>query len=305
MQRDSNIVCFCSMKLKKIYRFFKYHLWSDEFYVKRNFYKSHGYKLDLNNPQTLCEKIQWLKLHDRRDFNTLCADKYLAPQYIGEKFGQDCIVPILFSTDNCKDICFENMPDIPFIIKSNHASGQYYIVKDKRDVKDWRKIQLMCRKWLDVNYYWFDKEWQYKNIQRRIIVEKLLLTSKGEIPNDYKLHCINGKVQFIYVAAQRQKLGCKHRLMYSPKWEPLMFAWDGKNVNVAELRGEEIEFPQSLSRMIEIAEGVAQNFRYVRVDFYDVDGKPYFGEITLHDGGGNDVIEPEEWDLKWSKMLKL
>ena len=93
--------------------------------------------------------------------------------------------------------------------------------------------------------------------------------------------------------------------MYSPKWEPLMFAWDGKNVNVAELRGEEIEFPQSLSRMIEIAEGVAQNFRYVRVDFYDVDGKPYFGEITLHDGGGNDVIEPEEWDLKWGKMLKL
>ncbi len=96
MQRDSNIVCFCSMKLKKIYRFFKYHLWSDEFYVKRNFYKSHGYKLDLNNPQTLCEKIQWLKLHDRRDFNTLCADKYLAPQYIGKNSVKIVLFPYFF-----------------------------------------------------------------------------------------------------------------------------------------------------------------------------------------------------------------
>ncbi len=293
------------MKFKKLYRFFKYNFFSDEYYIKKNFKKSHGYELDLNNPRTLTEKIQWLKLNERENFHTMCADKYLAPQYIANTFGKEYIVPILFETRDHKDICFENMPNIPFIIKSNHASNQYIIVKDKRDIKDWKAVQLKCRSWLDVNYYWFDKEWQYKNIKRRIIIEKLLLNAKGEIPNDYKLHCINGKVQFIYCDVGRQNAGEKHCLMYDINWEPLMFAWNGRDVDVKKLRGEEIPKPSSLPKMIEIAEKVAEKFKYVRVDFYDVDGKLYFGEITLHDGGGNDIIKPEEWDLKWGEMLKL
>ena len=297
----SDLVCLGVIYLRKVYHFLKYRIFSDKYYVRKRFYKTHGYKLDLKHPQTLCEKIQWLKLYERKDFHTICADKYAVREYIAKMFGKDILVPLVFVTDNPADINPSNINAKSFVIKSNHASGQCMIVKDIAQIKDWKSIQRKCKMWLGINYYLYDKEWQYKNIHRRILVEEFLEDKNGGIPMDYKLHCINGKVRFIYV----RNLNDGHRLMYDINWEPLMFSWNGPNVDVQAIRGNEVAKPKTLGRMIEIAEQIATRFKYVRVDFYDVDGKLYFGEITLHDGGGHDIIKPKEWDYKWGEMLKL
>ena len=136
-----------------------------------------------------------------------------------------------------------------------------------------------------------------------VIVEELLQTNEGRIPNDYKLHYMNGKLQFVYVSVDRE--GCNARNIYDANWEPLLFSWNGTEKNAKNRRGTEIDPPVSFEQMKIIGEKIAQNFKYVRVDYYDVDGKLYFGEITLHHGGGFDVFVPESYDLFYGQQLHL
>jgi hypothetical protein len=286
----------------KIGRYLKYDHKSDEKYLSELFFKRQGYKLNLNEPKTLNEKIQWLKIHNRAEFHTQMADKYAIREFIKEKIGEEFLVPLVYTTTNYYDVKPENMPDFPFIIKANHDSGSYLIVKDKNKV-DWTKLRVDCRWWLSNNYYWFDREWQYKNIKPRIIVEKLLITKAGIIPFDYKINVINGKTEFIYVSVDREN--ANKRNIYNRNWEPLYFTWANKNKNTQELRGDEIEKPSSMDKMIEIAEEIGKLFPYVRVDFYDVDGKIYFGEITQHHGGGFDQIKPIDFDYKYGELINL
>lgn len=287
----------------KIYNFLTRRLLSDKYYLKKMFKETFGRDIDFNNPKTLNEKIMWLMLYERKPFHTIVADKYRVRAYLKEQFGEEYLVPLDFVTDCYKDIVPENLPNHPFIIKSNHSSGDFMIIRDKNQVKDWRPIQMHFRKALHNNYYWQCKEWQYKNIPRKIIVEKLLETPGGHIPNDYKLNCINGKVEFIYVSIDRE--GSNKRNIYSRSWEPLYFTWAHKGKDIDHMRGEEILPPESLTTMIDMAERIAKDFKYVRVDFYDVDGVLYFGEITLHHGNGTDIFTPEEYDYKYGGMLDL
>jgi hypothetical protein len=286
----------------KIGRFLKYDYKSDEKYLSEVFFKRQGYNLNLKDPKTLNEKIQWLKIHNRADFHTQMADKFAIREYISKNIGEEYLVPLVFTTLNYRDIKPENLPDYPFIIKANHDSGSYKIIKDKSKI-DWGKLRVDCRWWLSKNYYWYDREWQYKNIVPRIIVEKLLITKAGIIPFDYKINVINGKVEFIYVSVDREN--ANKRNIYSRNWEPLYFTWASKSKNTDELRGAEIEKPSTMDKMIEISEEIGKLFPYVRVDFYDVDGKIYFGEITQHHGGGFDQIKPIEWDYKFGDMVDL
>lgn len=286
----------------KLYWWLKNNRLSDKRYLKRRFKKAQGYDLNIDNPITLNEKINWLKLNYSHPLEHVMADKFAVRQYIAEKFGEEYLVPLLFETTNPDDIVPDILPDIPFIIKANHDSGSYIIVKDKKDI-DWKKAKFDFKFWLSRNYYWVDREPQYKKIQPRIIIEKLLLTKSGKIPNDYKLHCINGQVEFIYVSIDRE--GINKRNIYNKNWEPLYFTWAYKSKDIKKLRGEEINKPSTLSKMIEFSETIAKEFPYIRVDFYDVDGKLYFGEITQHHGGGFDQIRPIEWDYRFGNMLNL
>lgn len=289
--------------LRKIYIFFKFRLFNDEYYIKKNFFKNHNYKFDIKHPKTLNEKILWLKLNDRGNpFYTVCADKYAVREYLTKEFGSEFLIPLEFETTDVSKISPDNLPDYPFIIKTNHDSAHYYIVKDKSKV-NWKKIQTDLTIWMNENYYHVEKEWQYKNIKPRVIVEKLLECSNGKIPNDYKLNCINGKVEFIYVSVDREV--SNKRNIYSRAWEPLHFTWAKPGKDISKLRGPEIEPPLSIDKMIEIAEKIAERFRYVRVDFYDVDGKLYFGEITLHHGGGYDIMTPFDRDEYYGNLLKI
>jgi hypothetical protein len=288
---------------KNLYVLLKYKIFSDEFYVKKRFYKSHGYKIDLKNPKTLNEKMVWLKLNDRRNpFYSICADKYAVRDYVRKEFGEEYLIPLVMETNDVTKIIPQNLPDDSFIIKTNHDSAHYIIVKDK-SIINWKKVQFDLIVWMSENYYYVEKEWQYKNIKPRVIIEKLLECSNGKIPNDYKLNCINGKVEFIYVSIDREEKN--KRNIYSRDWKPLDFCWAKPGKDTSNIRGEEILSPESLSKMIEFSEKVAKNFKYVRVDFYDVDGKLYFGEITLHHGGGYDVITPFEKDQYYGDMLQL
>jgi len=284
------------------YRFWKYYRVEDIAYLKKRFLNMQGYPLDIENPKSLNEKLQWLKIYDRRPIYTTFADKYAVREYVKENIGESLLIPLLYTTKNPADIIPENLPDEPFILKANHDSGSYVIVRDKNKI-DWQKVRTDCKWWLSKNYYWIDREWQYKEIEPRIIVEKLLLDKNGKIPNDYKVHCINGKVEFIYVAVDRE--GVNKRNIYDKNWNPLPFSWANKFKDTSKLRGAEIAPPASLERMLALSIEIAQLFAYVRVDFYDVDGELYFGEITQCHGGGFDQMRPIEWDYKFGEMLKI
>lgn len=287
----------------KCYKFIKYNRLSDKVYLKKIFYANQGYKLNFTVPITLNEKLQWLKINDRRDISTIHADKYLVRDYIKKEFGKEYLIPLLYVTDNPSVMKFSDLPDGPFVIKSNHSSGDYKIIRDKNLV-DFERLVIDCKWWLSFNYFYPGRQWQYKNIKPQVLIERMLQTSEGKIPNDYKLHCFNGRVEFIYVSVDRE--GVNKRNIYDSNWLPLNFTFSAKTKQAkGNIRGEEISPPKSLSKMIEFAEHFAKMYAYVRIDFYDIEGKLYFGEITHHHGGGFDQFRPIEFDYKYGELLDL
>ncbi|MCF8380661.1 MAG: hypothetical protein K9H49_13880 [Bacteroidales bacterium] len=286
----------------KVHFFMVNKRFPDELFLKRKFDKTQNYVLNLENPKTLNEKLQWLKIHDRKDYYTTNADKYAARVFIRDTFGEKYLIPLVFHTTNYRELKPENLPDIPFAIKTNHGFGNTVIVQDKRKV-DWKKLRMDYRRWLNINYYYFEREWQYKNIKPRIIVETLLLNKEGKLPNDYKLNFISGKLEFIYVSVDRE--GTNKRNIYDADWNPLHFTWARRGKDLSNIRGAEIPPPPTLQKMIEFGSVVAKLYKYVRVDFYDVDGVLYFGEITQSHGGGFDQLLPYEYDLEFGEKINL
>lgn len=270
---------------------------SQKQYLEKKFKKYFKYPLDLENPKTLNEKISWLKLHDRNPLMGPAADKYAVREYIKNKLGEKYLVPLLYTTLNPKDIKPENLPDVPCIIKVNHNSSGGIIVRDKYspDV-DYTYIKNTLRWNMSENYYWNGREPQYRNIIPRIIVEKLLMDDEGNIPFDYKFHFFNGKLAFAQVDSDR--LTNHKRNLYSADWENLPCSWEYE-------KGKFIDKPVSFNEMKELGTILAQDFTYVRVDFYALGDKVFFGELTFHSDGGIGPFTPHEYDLKFGDMLVL
>lgn len=272
--------------------------------ICRKYKKVFGCYPNLDKPQTLNEKIQWLKLNCRRDIQTVMADKFAVRDWLVGHFGekaQEYLIPLLYQTSDWHDITYENLPDEPFIIKSNHGSHQYQIVYDKKQVNI-GFLRQKCRMWLAVDAYKWGQEWQYKNIPRKILIEKLLRTSDGHIPNDYKLNYFNGKLEFVYCSIGRET--SNNRNMYDADWNPIYFQWNSHSKH-QDARGKEIEPPKTFALMKQYGDEIAKMFDHVRCDFYDVDGKMYFGEITFHHGSGYNRFVPNEFDLFYGNKLKL
>lgn len=278
---------------------------SDEAFTKNKFKTGMGYKLDLNNPITLNEKINWLILNDRTPFHTICADKYAVREHVTEKIGQKYIVPLVFHTTNANELKPEILPDYPFIIKANHNSSGYVIVKDKSKV-DWEEVRKKFSKILKINYYKTSKQWQYKNIEPRIIVEKLLMDKDGNVPPDYKIHCFNGKVRMVSIDMNRGSEN-HSRTWFDRNWVLQPFSWSNKKAGggYTDPSSDEIPKPPSFDLMIDLSEKLALDFDYVRVDWYNLNGVLYFGELTFHHSGGRCPILPKEWDTKLGQELKL
>ncbi|GGZ70410.1 ATP-grasp fold amidoligase family protein [Algibacter mikhailovii] len=294
--KNSKIGYYPISLLLKIYYFPSYYLLPEKMVLKRRFKKHHKREIDLDNPRTLNEKIVWLELHDRTPLHTICADKYAVRNYIKEKIGNKYLVPLYYQTKRPEDIVPENLPEPPFIIKANHDSDGGVFVKNKENI-EWHKVRTSLRRRLSKNYYPQSKQWQYKNIEPCIIVEKLLLDRNGNIPNDYKVHCFNGKVNMISVDVGRDS-DDHYRNWYNAKWQREPYAWssskgEGKKTDPSD---EDVDKPLTLDEMIVLSEKLSKPFCYVRVDWYDVDGKLYFGELTFHHDGGNRPILPEKYD---------
>ncbi|WP_296317505.1 ATP-grasp fold amidoligase family protein [Winogradskyella sp. UBA3174] len=268
----------------------------DEIIVKKSFKQHMGYSLNLNNPETLNEKINWLKLYNRKELHTIVADKYKVRAYIEKKIGNQYLIPLLYHTKNYRDIKPENLPDTKFIIKTNHDSSGGLIVRDKSQI-NWGKARNRFKRLLKENHYYSTREWQYKNISPMLIVEKLLLHENGSIPEDYKFHCFNGKFGFVGVDLDRESNN-RTRNLYDSQWNLLPCNWGRPN-------GRKLEKPTNYEEMIRLAETIAQDFIYVRVDFYSIRGCTFFGEITLHHSSGLKEFLQKECDYKLGKLLKL
>ncbi len=279
---------------KKITRFILDNL-SDKKLLELKYYRKFKKSLNLKNPKTFNEKIQWLKLNDRTPLHTLCADKLKVRDYIKELLGEKYLIPLFLSTKNVEDITPDNLPNYPVIIKTNHDSGTYFIIKNKEN-QNWEEIRAKLSKSLKTNYYSAGREWQYKNIEPFIIVEKLLLTNDLKIPQDLKFHCFNGKVKFIQVDIDRQDN--HRRSLFNTEWDLL-------NFGLCYPSGISIEKPKNLELLLLLAEKIASKFDFSRIDFYELGDKIYFGEITFHPESGFGVFYPEEKDLEYGDLLKL
>lgn len=293
--RDSDIGYSILRPFYKLYEL-GLRIMPDEFIIKRSFKKHMGYDLNLDNPKTLNEKINWLKLNNRRPIQTILADKYKVREYVKEKIGDKYLIPLLFETKNVKDIVPENLPEPNFIIKANHNSSGGLIVRDKTKV-DWKKAQKRFKRLLRENHYYSTIEWQYKDIEPRIIVEQLLTHDDGSIPEDIKFHCFNGKVGFIMVDFDR--FGeLRTRNLYNSDWNLISSNWGRPN-------GRNMEKPSNLDEMIKVAEKLAEDFAYIRVDLYLVKSQIYFGELTFYHASGFQAFYKMESDRRFGDMLDI
>lgn len=270
---------------------------SDEQFLKKEFFLAMGKPLDLDNPKTFNEKLQWLKIHNRKPEYTTMVDKYAAKQYVADKIGSQYIIPTLGVWDHFDDIDFDALPD-QFVLKCTHDSGGLVICKDKSRLDKKaakRKIEHCLRR----KYYYVHREWPYKDVKPRIIAEKHMTNGTSEELNDYKLMCFNGKVKATFVCSDRFSNGGLKVTFYDTTWTRMPFE---RHYPAAK---EDINKPRSYEDMVALAEKLAQKIPFVRADFYEVKGKPYFGELTFFPGSGFEEFNPEQWDKTLGDWIEL
>lgn len=268
----------------------------DKSYLKLYYYLSFKKKLNLDNPQTFNEKLQWLKLNDRKDIYTTMVDKYEAKSYIANIIGEKYIIPTLGIYNNFNEIDFNKLPN-QFVIKTTHDSGGIVICKNKK-LFDKESAKKKINKSLKRNFYLVGREWPYKNVKPRIIVEKYMVDESGIELKDYKIFCFNGKAEYVEVDFNR---AIEHKLnTYDFDWNPLNFGDKSKNDY-----GANIEKPRKLKEMKKIAEELSKNMAFLRVDFYSINDNIYIGELTLYPGSGFIRFNPKSVDLKYGKLLNI
>lgn len=269
----------------------------DDEYLARLFRAIMGRPINLENPQTFNEKLQWLKLYDRKPEYTMMVDKYRVREYIAKTIGEEYLIPLLGVWEDPEDIDFGALPN-QFVLKCNHNSGLgMCICKDKTKL-DIEKVKRELRKGLAQDYYLTGREWCYKNVVRCVIAEDFIQDRHGKL-DDYKLMCFNGKVRCSFVCSDRFSPKGLHVTFFDRDWNVMPFERHYPSVK------EGFAKPLQYEKMVELAEKLSQGIPFVRVDFYEVDGKIYFGELTFYPGSGFEEFTPEEWDYKLGEWIEL
>lgn len=268
----------------------------DRVYLKMVFRAETGYKLNLKHPKTYNEKLQWIKLYDRKPKYTVFADKYSVREYIANTIGEKYLVPLIGVYRKPDEIPWSELPD-RFVLKCNHASGTNIICRNKREL-DIRLAKKKLDGWLKKNAYWGGREWCYKNIESCIICEEFIETQDGNTPDDYKFMCFNGVPRLIQVHHDRYG---DHTLdYYTPEWKKA----DLHRID-ADTSAKNAEKPEKLDEMLLIAERLSKDMYYARIDLYYVNGSIYFGEITLYPTGGFSTFTRYEDDLLMGSYIRL
>lgn len=267
-------------------------------YLKEWFVRVTGKILNLENPQTFNEKIQWLKLYDSTPLKTKLADKYLVREYVKEKIGEEYLIPLLGVWQNPDDINFDELPE-KFVLKTNHGSGWNIIVKDKSKINvEQAKSQL--NEWLHTNYaFCCGLELHYKNIKPLIIAEEYIETNNNDL-EDFKFLCFNGQVKYIWVDKNRYT---EHkRNIYNIDW-----ILSDKQISENHVYENFANCPKpfNLNKMIEFAKILSKGFSFVRVDFYENNKKMYFGELTFTSASGTHIFTPESFNNELGNLVDL
>ena len=270
---------------------------SDRLYVRLVYRARVGKKLNLLNPQSFNEKLQWLKLNYNNPKYISLVDKYEAKKIVAGIIGEQYIIPTIGVYSSFSEIDFEELPE-QFVIKCTHDSGGYVICKDKKmlDINEARK---KIEKTLRTNYYWSGREWPYKHVVPRIIIEKYMEDENTEDLTDYKLMCFQGKVKCIFTCTERFAGSGLKVTFFDENWVKLPFERHYKSSE------KEIERPHNLTKMIELAEKLSNGIPFVRVDFYEINGKIYFGEMTFYPGYGFEEFSPDSWDYILGEWLDI
>lgn len=288
IKKPSNVLLYLMNK-----NFFKWI--PDEKYITIKYKLEMNQKLNLKEPKTFNEKLQWLKLYDRNPEYTKMVDKYEAKKYVADIIGQEYIISTLGVWDKFEDIEFDKLPK-QFVLKPTHTSGNVFICKDKEKI-NYKQLRKIINKWLKRNYYLIHREWPYKNVRPRIIAEQYMVDESGTELKDYKFFCFNGEPKLLFVAKDRP-YATKFNY-YDMDFKKLPFKQHYKNFN------DYIEKPKGFEKMIELSRKLSKDIPHVRVDFYDINGKVYFGELTFYHFSGFEKFEPEEWDRILGDMLEL
>lgn len=270
----------------------------DKTYLKLFYRGAMGKKLNLKDPKTFNEKIQWLKLYDRNPEYSKMVDKYEAKLYVADKIGEEYIIPTFGVWENFDDIDFDKLPD-QFVLKCTHDCGGLVICKDKSklDINEAREKINNC---LKKEYFWGSREWPYRAVKPRIIAEAYMEDEKTGELRDYKFFSFDGEAKVMFVASERQKEGAETKFdFFDMDYNHLPFTNGHPNADVLP------EKPATFEKMAELAGKLSVGIPQVRVDFYDVNGHIYFGELTFSHWGGMVAFEPEEWDYKLGQWINL
>jgi len=265
---------------------------------KIRFYQKLGYLLNLKRPQSYNEKILWKKIYDRNPLLPITADKVQVRSYIkeilGEKQSKEKLIPLLYVSDQPETIPFDKLPPA-FIIKPNHASGRTIIVED--GYCNQKDVIRTCKRWLKTSYGLEKLEWAYQSIKRKIVIEKLLRYDDGKIPARYNFYRFHGKCKSVHVMLDRMN----NTLIsfFDEKWNYLNLR------NPDRPQGPKIKKPKNYEIMLGIAEKLSKPFDHVRVDFYSLNDKIYFGELTHYTASGIIKFEPQSYDFELGKYWKI
>lgn len=270
----------------------------DDIYLRIVYKLRTNKTLNLKKPITFNEKIQWLKINDRKEKYSILVDKYTVRNYIADRLGEEYLIPLLGVYQNFSEINFSTLPK-RFVLKPTHTSGDVYICKNK-DELDFEELEKIIDKWMRKDYFWLHREWPYKNVKPKIICEEYMIDNYNKDLIDYKFMCFNGEVKCVFVCQDRNSSEGLKIDIYNKEWDLLPFQRPSHpNSN------KKLEKPKNYKKMIEFAEILSKGFYFLRVDFYEINQKIYFGELTFYPGAGFEEFSPEDSNLLLGEWINI
>lgn len=277
-----------------IFKFIRFY--SDKRYLEKIFPLLIGYPLNLDNPQTFNEKLQWLKLYDRNPYYTKLVDKVEAKIIVSSIIGDQYVIPTFGVWNNVDEIDWDKLPH-QFVVKSTSDSGGVVVCKDKT-VFNVEKAKEKLKRLGSRNYVKYSKEYPYANVPHRYLAEQYMEDESRTELKDYKFFCFDGVPRFLFVATGRQ-IGDTRFDFFDTEFNHLPVTNGHPNADVTPLK------PKNFEKMLEIAAKLSKGIPHVRVDLYNIYGTIYFGELTFFHWSGFVPFSPSEWDLKFGSYLIL
>lgn len=272
-------------------------IFNDFLYLKLLFPLKAGYKLDLNNPKTYNEKLQWLKIYYKKPIMTRMVDKFAAKDFAANIIGNEYIVPSYGVWKKFEEIDFNNLPK-QFVLKTTHDQGGVVIVTDK-DKFNKKAAEKKLKKHLKFKHFYLTREWPYKDVEPKIMAEALLVNEEFGDLYDYKFYCFQGVPKVMYLVHGRQKDTC-----YFDFYDMDFNKLDITRPNYPQ-SNKTFKIPENWELMKDLAKKLSKGFPHLRVDFYNINGEIYLGELTFFQGGGLMPFEPHEWDHKLGSWIDL